>query len=133
MRGACVAVVLAVAGLLTVSCNGLVDPSKNQIEIFTGTIAPQGFNSHNFSVDKNGEISIKITALAPLDNVPVGVIWAQASTTGACNGAVLQSGVASLGIPAVVGQIFQGNYCVLVYDLGILQAPENYTVSVSHP
>jgi hypothetical protein len=133
MRGACVAAALSVAGMLTAGCNGLIDPSKNQTETFSGTINPQGFEAHAFSVTKNGEISIKVTALAPLDSIPVGVIWAQASSNGDCNGAVLQSGFGNLNQVAIVGQIFQGTYCVLVYDLGILTAAETYTVSVSHP
>jgi hypothetical protein len=133
MRGACVAAILAVAGLLSVACNGLVDPSKNVTETFSGTITPQGFDPHAFSVTKNGEISIKITAIAPDPNVPLGVIWAQASSDGTCNGAVLQSAVASLNFVAINNQIFEGTYCVLVYDLGILQANATYTVVVSHP
>jgi len=125
-------VALAAAGLFTISCGGIVDPSKNQMETFTGTVTPQGFTSHPFSVNKTGEISVKITALAPLNNVPLGIIWAQADSGGSCV-AVIQSGVANLGIPAISGQIYSGNYCVLVYDLGILSDPETYTVVVSHP
>ena len=126
------ALALAAAAVFTISCGGIVDPSKNQMETFSGTVTPQGFTSHSFSVNKTGEISIKITALAPQTNVPLGVIWAQATSDGSCV-AVIQSGVANLGIPAVVGQIFSGNYCVLVYDLGILTEAETYTVVVSHP
>lgn len=133
MRIPCAAALaLAAAGLFTISCGGIVDPSKNQIETFSGTVSPQGFSPHPFSVSKTGEISIKITELAPLTNVPLGVIWAQASSDGTCV-SVIQSGIGNLGVPAITGQIFNGNYCVLVYDLGILTAPETYTVTVSHP
>jgi hypothetical protein len=126
------AVALAAAALFTISCGGIVDPSKNQMEPFSGTVTPQGFTSHSFSVNKTGEISVKITALAPLNNVPLGILWAQADSTGACV-AVIQSGVGNLGVPAITGQIFSGNYCVLVYDLGILTEAETYTIIVSHP
>ena len=126
------AVALAAAALFTISCGGIVDPSKNQMQEFSGTVDPQGFNPHPFSVNKTGEISIKITALAPLNNVPLGIIWAQAASDGSCV-SVIQSGIGNLGIPAITGQIFSGNYCVLVYDLGILTAPETYTIVVSHP
>jgi len=67
---------LVAAGLLTVSCGGIVDPSKNQMESFSGEVAPQGFSSHPFKTDRTGEISIKLTALAPQYNVPLGIIWA---------------------------------------------------------
>jgi hypothetical protein len=123
---------LAAAALFTTSCGGIVDPSKNQMQEFSGTVTPQGFTPHPFSVNKTGEISIKITALAPLNNVPLGIIWAQAAGDGSCV-SVIQSGIGNLGVPAITGQIFSGNYCVLVYDLGILTAPETYTIVVSHP
>jgi hypothetical protein len=133
VRTFCAAVLaLTAAALLTISCGGIVDPSKNQMEMFSGTVNPQGFAQHPFSVNKTGEISIKITALAPLNNVPLGVIWAQAASDGTCV-SVIQSAVANLNLPAISGQIFSGNYCVLVYDLGILTAAETYTVLVSHP
>jgi hypothetical protein len=134
MRVRCAAAGLALAGLLTISCGGIVDPSKNQIEPFSGTLNPQGFVPHPFSVSKTGEISIRVTALAPLNNIPIGIIWAQASGTGACDGGVIQSAAGNLnGPPAISGQIFSGNYCALVYDLGILTGPETYTITVSHP
>jgi hypothetical protein len=102
------------------------------MESFSGTVTPQGNDRHSFTVNKTGEISIKLTELAPLNNVPLGVIWAQADSNGNCV-SVIQSAVANLNLPAISGQIFSGNYCVLVYDLGILTAPETYTVLVSHP
>jgi hypothetical protein len=120
------------AALVTISCGGIVDPSDNKTDTFNGTVNPQGFTQHPFTVDKTGEISIKITSLAPLNNVPLGVIWAQADSSGACV-SVIQSAIANLNIPAIAGQIFSGNYCVLVYDLGILTDPETYTITVSHP
>jgi hypothetical protein len=126
------AVLVLAAAVSTISCGGIVDPSKNQMQEFSGTVTPQGFTSHSFSVNKTGEISVKITALAPLNNVPLGILWAQADSSGACV-AVIQSGVGNLGVPAITGQIFSGNYCVLVYDLGILAEAETYTIVVSHP
>ena len=67
---------------------------------------PQGFTPHPFSVNKTGEISIKITALAPLNNVPLGIIWAQAASDGSCV-SVIQSGIGNLNFQAIVGQIFE--------------------------
>src|ERR1044072_7748092 len=93
------ALALAAAAFFTISCGGIVDPSKNQMQEFSGTVTPQGFTSHSFSVNKTGEISVKITALAPLNNVPLGILWAQADSSGACV-AVIQSGVGNLGVPA---------------------------------
>ena len=89
-----------------ISCGGIVDPSKNQMESFSGEVAPQGFSSHPFKTDRTGEISIKLTALAPLNNVPLGIIWAQADSNGNCV-SVIQSSVANLNLPAISGQIFK--------------------------
>jgi hypothetical protein len=126
------AVTLSAAALLTISCGGIVDPSKNQMETFSGTVKAQGFDTHTFTVNNTGEISIKITAMAPLDNIPLGVIWGQASSAGTCV-STIQSAVANLNIPAISSQIYSGAYCVVVYDLGILSADETYSVLVSHP
>ena len=102
------------------------------METFSGTVKAQGFDTHTFTVNNTGEISIKITAMAPLDNVPLGVIWGQASSAGTCV-STIQSAVANLNIPAISSQIYSGAYCVVVYDLGILSADETYSVLVSHP
>jgi hypothetical protein len=128
------ALVLAVAGALSVSCGGIVDPSQNKVETFSGTIALQGRGPvHPFSSSKTGEISVKITALSPSSGTPVGLLWAQASSAGACDGQVLLSTVAQLNVPAISNQIFSGNYCIQLYDYGYFSAAQTYTVSVSHP
>ena len=50
------AVALAVAGMLTVSCGGIIDPSQNTVETFTGTVGVQGsFGPIKFSASKTGE------------------------------------------------------------------------------
>ena len=128
------AFVLAVAGALSVSCGGIVDPSKNQVETFPGTIAVGGRGPvHPFSSSKTGEISVKITALSPSSNTLVGLLWAQSSTAGACDGQLLQNTIAQLNIPAISNQILKGDYCVQLYDAGYFGVAQTYTVTVSHP
>lgn len=130
------AVALAVAGLITISCGGIVDPSKNTVDPFSGTIPVGGNNGHPFSASKTGEISVKVTALSPVQNTFIGLIWAQAGSDGGCTtigGIYQQNNFAQLNIPAISGQIVQGKYCLVVYDVGAFTAPENYTVTVSHP
>ena len=128
------AFVLAVAGALSVSCGGIVDPSKNQVETFSGTIAVGGRGPvHPFSSPKTGEISVKITALSPSSNTLVGLLWAQSSTAGACDGQLLQNTIAQSNIPAISNQILSGNYCIQLYDAGYFGVAQTYTVTVSHP
>lgn len=128
------AAVLAVAGLVTLSCGGITDPSKNTVDPFSGTLAVGGEARHPFSASKTGELSVKITALAPASNTFVGLIWAQAANDGSCTNAFLQqNNFAQLNVPALSGAIISGKYCIIVYDVGAFTVAQTYTISVSHP
>jgi hypothetical protein len=128
---------IAAAGLLAASCNGIVDPSKNTVETFSGTIAVGGIDvPHPFSSSKSGEISVKVTALTPVSNTFIGITWAQAASDGSCTGSVApiqQNNLAQLNVPAISGSIISGRYCLFLYDVGAFGAAETYTVTVSHP
>jgi hypothetical protein len=130
------AAAIAVAALTTISCGGIVDPSKNTVEPFTGTLAVGGRDVHAFSASKTGEISVKVTALSPVSNTFIGLLWAQAASDGNCGGNIgvlQQNNFAQLNIPAISGSILSGKYCLFVYDVGAFSVPETYTVTVSHP
>jgi hypothetical protein len=132
------AAAVAVAGLIAASCGGIIDPSKNQVETFNGTLTIGGRFAHPFSASKTGEISVKITALAPISNTYVGLIWSQALSDGSCSadtigGVYQQNAFSQVGLPAISGQIVQGKYCLIVYDSITLTQAETYTVTVSHP
>jgi hypothetical protein len=130
------AILLVVAGIVTASCGGITDPSKNTVEPFSGTLAVGGNAAHQFTASKTGEISVKITALAPTSNTFVGIIWAQAASDGNCTqslGILQQNNFAQLNVPAISGAIISGRYCIIVYDVGAFTAPQTYTISVSHP
>src|SRR5712692_4846878 len=98
------ALVLA-AALLGAGCGGIVDPSQNTVETFSGTIAVGGQGTaHGFSASKTGEISVKVTALTPSSsNTFVGVIWTGRSSTGTCTGQLGslfgQNNFAQVGLP----------------------------------
>jgi len=126
------AAVLAVAGLISVSCGGITDPSKNTVEPFSGTLEVGGRMGHGFTASKTGEISVKLTALAPTSNATVGLLWTQAASDGSCGG-ILQQGFAQLNVPAISGAIISGRYCIIVQDIGFFTVPQTYTISVSHP
>ena len=132
------AVALIVTGLAVASCGGIVDPSKNTVDTFNGTLAVGGSMTHGFSASKTGEISVKITSLAPVQNTLVGLLWSQALSDGSCStqqiGAVYQQNAfAQVNIPGISGSILQGKYCLMVYDSGGVTQTETYTVTVSHP
>jgi len=126
---------LALAGALTIGCGGIVSPSQNTVEPFSGTIQPGGNSAHPFS-SKTGEIQVKLTALAPVSSTFVGMIWAQAGSDGGCKtsiGGILFQTIAQLNVQAISTQIISGRYCLVVYDYIGFTAPETYSVTVSHP
>lgn len=131
------AIALAVAGVLTMSCGGIIDPSTNQVETFSGTVTKGGISAgFAFTVSKTGEFTVKITALAPSSSVPMGVLYAQAVGDGSCSSSpqpFQQNNFVLLNVPALSGQIFSGRYCVYVFDVGALTATETFTATVSHP
>jgi hypothetical protein len=128
-----------VVALLGISgCGGIVDPSKNTVDTFNDTLAVGGSKAYPFSASKTGEISVKITALAPTSNTLVGLLWTQALSDGSCSTTSIgnvyqQNNFAQLGIPGISGSILQGKYCLTVYDSGGFTQPMTYTVTVSHP
>jgi hypothetical protein len=129
-----VAIVLAIAGLVAVNCGGITDPSKNTIQPFSGTLPVGGIVPHPFSASKSGEISVKLTALAPTSNGLVGLDWVQAANDGACTSNTYQRNqFAQLNVPAIAGAIPAGKYCIIVYDIGSFAVPQTYTIAVSHP
>jgi hypothetical protein len=124
--------VLGLAALLTASCGGVTDPSKNQLETWSSTVAPGGTSEvKTFNVSNTGEFTIIVTQLAPVSNAVLGSIFGQA-TGGSC-APIQQNNFTVLNSVALSGSIIKGNYCVVVYDVGTLAAPENFTMTISHP
>jgi len=132
MRVRCVAVVLGIAGALTLGCGGITTPSNNQTESFSGTLEPRGTKSHAFNVSRSGEFSAKLTAWGPNSNILAGLAWTLGNSDGSCSG-LLQQNFVALNAQGLVGAVVPGKYCVAIYDLGNMTANQTYTVTVSHP
>jgi hypothetical protein len=124
---------LIFAALLSVSCGGVVDPSQNVTSTFNGTLQPGGSQLFTFTTSKSGEFSVKITALAPNANVYLLTVYGQSVAAGSCS--PLQSNQFSvLNQTSLGGAITPGTWCVGIQDsLGILAAPETFTLAVAHP
>jgi hypothetical protein len=120
------------AALLAAGCGGITDPSKNTVENFSGTLNVGGLVAHPFSSSKNGELQVKITALAPTTSAVIGLSWTQTANDGSCAG-LLQSTFASLNVPAISGAVSSQRYCIIVQDIGSIAVPQTYTIAVSHP
>jgi hypothetical protein len=135
------ATALAVACAISIAaCGGITDPSNNQQQQASGAFAPGGYSQGiPFTAKNGGELTVRITALAPNSTTYVGIIWTQAASDGSCNignlGQTLyQSGIAQLNVPAISGaQIISGQYCIFLYDSVGLTAGQTFTLVISHP
>jgi|SRR3954466_15550766 hypothetical protein len=128
-----IAAAVCLAAMLS-SCGGISSPSENKIETFSGTVSSGGVGPvHTFSVGKVGEFFVTITALAPDQNIFLGLVYGQA-VTGGCTQLQLNT-QAHLNVQALGGQIQKGDYCVQVGDVGFVSptTPTTYTLRVSHP
>lgn len=131
------AAALAAAALVTVSCGGIVDPSKNVTDTFNGVIPVQGTGpGHGFSTNKTGEYSVKVTALTPSSGSFFGTVLAQGTSDGSCSGnlpIIQQNSFGTANTPVLASGIIPGKYCIFLFDIGAFTVPQTYTVTVSHP
>jgi hypothetical protein len=120
--------------LLVTGCGGLTDPSKNQVDQFSGTVPVAGYGPvHLFNVSKTGELSVRIIAMSPTATAIVSVIYGQA-VSGGC-GPLSENDFVGLNTGETFqGQIQKGSYCIQVADpYTRLAAAQTYTLQVSHP
>jgi hypothetical protein len=120
--------------LLVTGCGGLTDPSKNQVDPFSGTVPVGGAGPvHVFNVSKTGELSMRITALSPTPTAVVTVVYGQA-VTGGC-APLSQNDFVGLNTGDTFQfQIQKGSWCAQVADpYTRLAVAQNYTLQVSHP
>ena len=126
------ALVLALAGAASISCGGIVDPSQNTVETFSGTVTPGGVSLVRFSSPKTGEIQVKMLTITPAAVQALGMQWV-GSGDGTCNGQLWQSTIATSNATAISTQIQSGSYCLVVYDYINQTVAANYSLTVSHP
>jgi hypothetical protein len=128
------ACLLALAGAISISCGGIVDPSQNQSLQISGTVQPGSARAHWFSTSKTGEIQVKILTLTPASQPVIGVQWVQGANDQTCNGGLLQvNQFATANTTAISAQIVSGAYCIIIYDSVGLAQPANYTGTISYP
>lgn len=79
------AAILIAAGLITVSCGGITDPSQNQVETRSGSFAPGGSSAQAFTAANGGELTVKLTALSPISSSYVGIGWVYQNSDSSCS------------------------------------------------
>jgi hypothetical protein len=111
---------------------GITTPDNNTQETVNGTLSVGGQSSHNFTVKKNGEVFVTVTALTPPPPSSIGMAMGMpaASICSPLNGYVRAIVVNN---KAEFGYLNKGDYCFMVYDVGALTAPTAYTAIISHP
>jgi hypothetical protein len=125
--------VCALTGLLT-GCSGVIDPSKNQVEPFSGVVPVGGALIKPYSWSKNGEVEVTMTSVTPTPtNGPLNMYIGQEDSAGNC---FQLSGYLSQAIvnrTVQFGVLNKGNYCLGVYDPGVLTVAVNVAGNFSHP
>ena len=119
--------------VLVASCGGIIDPSKNTVDPFSGTLQIGATNFSTHSVGKNGEVEVTITSVVP--SPPNGSLAIALGQVVGQNCTPLAGYVASGVVNRKVqfGFVNKGSYCLLVYDPGVLTVPVAYSGTFSHP
>ena len=130
------AAALALAGVITISCGGVNDPSQNVTDTLTLNVTARGGQSNiaTFNVGNSGEYSVKVTASNPSYsstfalNVGVG-------DANSC-GIIQQNFFATVNGVSLGGQVVQkGLYCVFIADVNgsFPTTGVSFTVQANHP
>ncbi|HEY6212333.1 MAG TPA: hypothetical protein VIW45_08610 [Vicinamibacterales bacterium] len=136
MRGT---VLVAALALVAAGCtnNNSTTPTTPSIPTTTdtksGTVQVKGSDFQTFTVTTTGQVDVTLTAAGPPATIVMGLGVGQ-SGPGSCGllpGASTQTAAGSS--PQVSGIMTPATYCVMVYDVGNMTAPINYTVTVTHP
>ncbi len=141
MRSVSVAVIVALC-VLAAACDegdpGLVQPTVHPATVtdtFTGNVTPNSADSHAFVITLTGKIDITLTAVGPLStaevSVGIGIPTGLACSLTLGDGTTVRTTAGST--PQISGTVLPGTFCVVVFDIGRLTEPVDYTVTVAHP
>jgi hypothetical protein len=123
---------LVAAGLA--SCSSVIDPSKNTVVPFTGSVAVGGAYVSFYSWNNNGEIEVTLTSVVPTPtNGPLAMYLGQADSGGNCFQLQGYLSQAIVNRTVQFGVLNKGSYCLGVYDPGVLTVPVTVTGTFSHP
>ncbi len=116
------------------ACGGVVDPSQNVTENFSGTLNPGVGDSKifNFTVSKSGEYSIEVTSANPATTNNILGVGFGVVVSGTCSPYSLNP-IATIGRTGSAGAIQPGTWCAIIYDPGILTQATTFQAWVKHP
>jgi hypothetical protein len=107
------------------------EPSAVSVtENLSETLTVNGARTFPFTANRAGTVTARLSALAPDDTITIGL------SIGTWNGTscqiIIANDQAKLNV-SVVGTAQQtGQFCARVYDVGLLTAPTNFTIELTH-
>lgn len=111
-------------------------PPPRVTDTFSGTFTQNGGASHTFTVAQTGDVELKLTAMAPLATLAVGmgVGRVDAAVTPPCTNFAEDTNV-RVNETLTSTNLAPGTYCVKVRDTGNVfpGVTVSYTVTVTHP
>jgi hypothetical protein len=109
-------------------------PPAPVTETFSGSVPPNGAQTHSFATAGSGTVTATLKSIAPDPALVIGFSlgnWIPTSST--CQ-VILANDTATVGAIHSGTMSGIGNLCVRVYDVGNIAAnPAAYTVEVVHP
>ena len=113
------------------------DTAPATLLTYSGTLQPQGINSHSFTVSQAGEVvvtllGVELVGADEAATLTVGLAIGAPSSGGTC--VAIQSVEAQGSSRAqITGTGLAGTLCVSIFDVGNLTGPANYTITVATP
>jgi hypothetical protein len=99
---------------------------------FNGTVARESVSSHSFTIEREGAVEVKLTALRLGSDQGKEIGLGLGTPTAAGNCALVEAADSTRVSGEISGTLQKGTYCVAVYDSGDVETePVNYTVSVT--
>lgn len=102
-------------------------------DTFTGTVTRNGATSHPFPIVSaaGGDVTAVLKTLSPDATATVGMSLGTWNGTG-CQ-AVISNDRATVASAILGSATSTGTLCVRIFDVGILNEPQDYEVQVEHP
>ena len=117
------------------ACGSVTSPSQLAALDFSGTLAPLGQASQQFSVSKTGEMQLTLQSLTPrpvVGFVAVAIGLPSGTDCSPLTGYYLSQ--AAVGQQYAFPQITKGTYCVVIADANAaLTATASFTLHLLHP
>jgi len=121
----------------TVACGSNNNPTNTPTptpvsvtESFSDTITVNGAKTTPFTANVAGTVTATITALSPDDTITVGL--SLGTWNGAACALIITNDGAKLNTSVTGTATATGQYCARIYDIGLMKAPTDYTIAITH-